>query len=60
MAGKKGMKIKKKPEDSPKHKEYYKQIVAEKYGYKYLVVWESEYKNNPEGTIKKCLQFLTS
>ena len=32
----------------------------EKQGYKLYVVWESDYKKEPENTIKKCLQFLTS
>ncbi len=32
----------------------------QKQGYQLYVVWESDYKNDPENTIKKCLQFLTS
>lgn len=31
---------------------------AKKHGYKLLVVWENEYNQNPEDTIKKCLDFL--
>ena len=27
-------------------------------GYTVLVIWESEYKQDKEGTIKKCLNFL--
>lgn len=35
-----------------------KEIFAKSRGYKYLVVWESEYKNDPNGIIEKCKQFL--
>lgn len=28
-------------------------------GYNFLVIWEQDYKNNPKGTIKKCINFLT-
>lgn len=31
---------------------------AKKHGYKLLIVWETEYNQNPENTIKKCLNFL--
>ncbi len=27
-------------------------------GYKVMVIWESDYRNNPEITIQKCLEFL--
>jgi len=27
-------------------------------GYKVLIIWENEYKQNKEGTIQKCLEFL--
>lgn len=27
-------------------------------GYKILTIWESDYKEDPEGTIKKCIRFL--
>ena len=27
-------------------------------GYNILVIWESDYKEDPEGTIKKCIRFL--
>ena len=37
-----------------------KQQTAEKYNKKYLVIWESEYKNNREKTIKKCIEFIKS
>ncbi len=31
---------------------------AEENGYKTLVIWESEYKSDKEGVLKKCLEFL--
>lgn len=31
---------------------------AEKYGYSVMIIWESEYNENPEETIKKCREFL--
>jgi len=33
---------------------------AKKYGYSVLVVWESEYNKDKEGTIQKCIDFLTN
>ena len=33
---------------------------AESYGYKVLTIWESEYKKDKEGTIHKCIDFLTN
>ena len=33
---------------------------AESYGYKVLVVWESEYNENKENTIQKCIDFINS
>ena len=33
---------------------------AESYGYKVLTIWESEYKKDKEGTIQKCIDFLTN
>lgn len=33
---------------------------AESYGYKVLVVWESEYNDNKELTIQKCIDFINS
>lgn len=33
---------------------------AEKYNYKVLVIWESEYNENIENTIKKCIDFIKS
>lgn len=33
---------------------------ARKYGYSVLVVWESEYNKDKEGTIQKCIDFLTN
>ena len=35
-----------------------KQKVAEYHGYEVLVIWDSEYKSDKEGTIQKCLDFL--
>lgn len=35
-----------------------KKIVAEKFGYKVLYIWEYDYKENPEREIKKCIDFL--
>ncbi len=35
-----------------------KEKLARSKGYDYLVIWESEYKLNPEGTINRCKQFL--
>lgn len=29
-------------------------------GYEVLIVWESDYRKDPEGTIKKCLNFLNN
>ena len=39
-------------------KDAYKQKVAEYHGYEVLVIWDSEYKSDKEGTIQKCLDFL--
>ena len=36
----------------------YKEL--EQQGYKIMVVWESDYKKDKEGTIQKCLDFLNS
>ena len=38
----------------------YKKKRAEKEGYKVLVVWESEYNDNPDATIQKCIDFIKS
>jgi very-short-patch-repair endonuclease len=35
-----------------------KNSMIESHGYKVLTVWESEYTQNPEETIQKCIQFL--
>ena len=37
-----------------------KQICAENHGYHVLHVWESEYKQNTQETINKCITFLNS
>lgn len=31
---------------------------AQSQGYEVLVIWERDFKNNTEETIKKCIQFL--
>ncbi len=31
---------------------------AKKYSYQVLVIWESEWRENPDETLKKCIQFL--
>lgn len=36
----------------------YKKELAEEKGFKVLVIWESEYKDNPELVLEKCKQFL--
>lgn len=41
-------------------KDSYKIKTAESYGYKVLVVWESEYNENKENTIQKCIDFINS
>lgn len=37
-----------------------KKDCAEKYGYKVLTIWESDYLNNEDETIQKCISFLTN
>lgn len=37
-----------------------KEDIASLNGYKVLVIWESEYKKDPDATIRKCVSFLTS
>lgn len=37
-----------------------KEFVAISEGYSILVIWESEYKENPNAVIEKCIQFLAS
>ena len=37
-----------------------KKICAESNGYKVLVIWEFDYKQNKEAIIKKCIDFLNS
>jgi hypothetical protein len=36
----------------------YKKELAEEKGFEFLVIWESEYKENPGLTLEKCKQFL--
>ena len=33
---------------------------AQKRGYEVYTVWESDFRNNPDAVIKKCMSFLTS
>ena len=35
-----------------------KKMLAESNGYDVLVVWESDYRKDPESVLKKCLSFL--
>lgn len=42
-----------------KEDEYKIKLIEEK-GYKVLVIWESEYNDNPEATIQKCIDFIKS
>lgn len=37
-----------------------KMEIAEENGYKFLVIWESEYNENQNETINKCIEFLTN
>lgn len=37
-----------------------KKNIALSKGYNVLTIWESEYKNNPDAVIKRCIEFLTS
>jgi len=32
---------------------------AQEQGYEILIIWESEYKKDKQGTIEKCINFLT-
>ena len=50
----------KKPAKDIWEKDLDKKICAENQGYKVLIVWESEYKENKEETLKKCIDFLTN
>jgi len=46
-----------KSEDIWKHDKE-KILAAEKKNFSILIIWESDYKNDPEKTIQKCLKFL--
>ena len=35
-----------------------KKELAEKYGYKIFYIWEDDFHNDPEGELKKCIDFL--
>jgi hypothetical protein len=37
-----------------------KKELAESYGYEVLVVWESDYKKDPEQMINRCIKYLNS
>lgn len=41
-------------------KDLNKKQCAEYHGYKVLIVWESDYKENKEETLQKCIDFLTN
>ena len=32
--------------------------LIENEGYKVLIIWENEYKQNPETVVKRCIDFL--
>jgi hypothetical protein len=32
--------------------------LIESKGYKVLTIWESEYRNNPQQTLEKCIKFI--
>jgi hypothetical protein len=38
----------------------FKNEMIEKEGYQVLTIWESEYNENPEKTIEKCINFLNN
>jgi len=38
----------------------YKENLALKNGYKYLTIWDSEYKQNKEIVIQRCIDFLNN
>ena len=40
------------------HDDKIKQTVAEDTGFKYLVIWEHEFKQNETETIERCIKFL--
>ena len=35
-----------------------KKNLIENLGYQLLIIWESEYKKNPQQTLEKCIQFI--
>jgi len=37
-----------------------KKELIEKYGYKVMIVWEYDYRKNPEITINRCIEFLNN
>lgn len=41
-------------------KDMIKEQAAIKEGYQVLTIWDSEYRNNPSGTLQKCIDFLNS
>lgn len=43
-----------------KKREQHRDKDLERNGYKVLHIWESEYKQNPQATINKCITFLNS
>ena len=34
--------------------------VLEEFGFNYLIIWESDYKNDPDKILKECLEFLNN
>jgi DNA-binding transcriptional MerR regulator len=51
-------KIKNKTAKEIREMDAIKYDLAKTFGYKILIIWEDDYKNNPEETIKKCVSFI--
>lgn len=51
-------KIKNKTAKEIREMDAIKYDLAKAFGYKILIIWEDDYKNNPEETIKKCISFI--
>lgn len=41
-------------------KEFHKEDVANSHGYQLYRIWESDYRKDPEGEVRKCINFLTT
>jgi hypothetical protein len=42
------------------NKDHHKYQIARAAGYEVMVVWESDFKNNPQTTLESCLSYLTT